>query len=310
MLKKFSCAVVVAVVSLVQTASADLNVTFDYTYDTGFFGAGTAARATLEAAGSFYGSLLQDSLTDITPGGTNSWDAVFFNPATGAQAQIHNMNVTANQLVVFVGTRNLGSSTLGVGGPGGSGASGTTSWLTNVGARGQGTLNDVRNDGANKTAIDFGPWGGSLSISSSATWNQDHTVAPSTGQNDLYSVVLHELGHLLGVGTADSWDNLVVGGQFVGPASVAEYGSTVPMEADGAHWLDGTMSQVFSNGVAQEALMDPSIIVGTRKIVTDLDVTGLSDMGWEVVPEPTSLALLSIGSIFLALVYRRRKRSA
>ena len=98
--------------------------------------------------------------------------------------------------------------------------------------------------------------------------------------------MLHEIGHILGLGSADSWENLVSGvtsPTFLGTAAVAEYGSPVPIDAESrAHWASGTTSMVFGTDDSQIALMVPSISWSTRRLVTDLDVAGLDDIGWDI----------------------------
>jgi hypothetical protein len=55
--------------------------------------------------------------------------------------------------------------------------------------------------------------------------------------------------------------------------------------------------------------MDPTITVGTRKYLTDLDLAFLQDMGWEVVPEPTSAALLLLSGLVVG-AWMTKKRFA
>lgn len=299
-----SCVLVLAATMIVAVGlpvRAETIIQFDYSYDTGnFFGPGTPARATLEAAGAFFEGVLADELSAIAPGGVNSWNAEFVNPSTGDPVSLPNTTIPANTLVVYAGARNLPDSSLGKGGPGGFSANGTPAWLNTVGSRGEGTTSGP---GAN----DFAPWGGTLSVDNDATWNFEHTVAPGSGQSDLFSVVLHELGHVLGYGTSDSWDNLVSGLDFTGPAAEAEYSGAVPLDEDLAHWAADTMSQVYPDGAGQEAAMDPQLTEGTRKQFTDLDVAALGDIGWDLVPEPSTLALALMGLVaVLAYCWRRR----
>lgn len=283
---------------LCNSAHSDVIFDFDYSHDTGFFAVGSQARSTLEAAGNYFQSILGDTLSAITPGGGNSWSGSYFNPSNGNSASF-NGSISANTLKIFVGARDLPGNTLGQAGPGGLGISGINqAWFDTVIARGQpGALLG--------TPTDFGPWGGSLVIDNNSTWNFNHTVAPTAGQNDLYSVILHELGHVLGYGTSGSWNALVQGNQFTGVSSVATNGGNINLDGS-AHWIDGTMSTV--NGNAQEAAMDPSIFTGTRKLFTELDLAGLRDIGWQVnnVPEPSSLSLILIGGVFLVNCRRRK----
>ncbi len=270
-----------------NSARCDVIFDFDYTYDSGFFASGSQARNTLEAAGGYFQSILGDSLSAITPSGSNTWSGAFSNPSDGSNASF-NGSVSANTLKIFVGARDLGGSVLGQAGPGGFSASGNQAWFNNLIARGQ--------SGAllgNPT--DFATWGGSMVIDSDSNWNFNHTIAPTAGQSDLYSVILHELGHVLGYGTSGSWNSLIQNGQFTGAASVASNGGLVALDPGLGHWQNGTLSTV--DGIPQEAAMDPSIFVGTRKLFTHLDLAGLSDIGWQVtaVPEPAYLSLLLLG---------------
>ena len=285
-------------------AGAAIDIVFNYSYDTNNFFADSARRTALEAAASTFESAFGDSLGAITSDSENSFDLRFSHPATGAEQVIEDYSVPANQIIVFAGGRDLTGNTLGVGGPGGFFASGFSPFFESIkrgqsGYRTTGTLNDT----------DFGPWGGSITFDTPAAWNFSVASGPSAGQNDFYSVALHELGHLLGVSSAESWDAKIASGQFTGPDSVAVYGGNVPLSDDG-HWADGTMSQLPGSGIPQEAAMDPSIFVGSRKLLTTLDWAGLSDIGWEVdpslmqVPEPT-IALPAIAG--LALLARRRR---
>ena len=61
------------------------------------------------------------------------------------------------------------------------------------------------------------------------------------------------------------------------------------------------MSTIFGTATAQEAAMAPSITTGTQKHFTTLDFAGLQDVGWTLVPEPTSGALLASAMLILAV---------
>jgi len=135
-------------------------------------------------------------------------------------------------------------------------------------------------------------------------------------------VAIHEIAHVLGFGTAPSWNRLVGSDGFSGPNAVAAHGGSVPLAIDGdgnpddAHWQDGTQSTVA--GVDQEAAMDPAINAGTRKFFTDLDWAALADIGWEVqatdevggvpspVPLPASVWLMAAALAGLGMLGRRR----
>lgn len=264
------------------------DIVFDYTYDTGFFN--DTNKAILDQAASFFETYITDDFTAITSDDTNHFNAIFTNPGDRtSQVTLTDFDVAADTIVVFVGGYDygVGSNTLGSGGYGGYSISGLTPFIDNAVTRGEtATREGVRNpDAVTQSAVDFATWGGSVSFNSNTSWYFDTDVSTNevfTGA-DFYSVALHELGHVLGLGTADSWDNKIVNGQFTGAASVAAYGGNlVPLQSGGGHWADGTQSQIFGTSTTQEAAMDPNIFLGTRKVFTDLDMAGLEDVGWEI----------------------------
>jgi hypothetical protein len=280
---RVDCLAVAAGMLLCLCASSParaLTIQFRCDYDTaGFFNPAVnpyaaQARATLENAGRNY-EMFTDSLPAIAPGGDNTWSANFTNPATGSGALLSGLVVPADTMIVFVGGRDMGSLFLGSAGPGGFSAGGSDEWLALVESRGQA--------GALLTPPrDFGPWGGSISFNIAADWNYDPASGPGNGdQHDFFSVCLHELAHVLGFGSCESWDNLVDSSNdnFIGSASEAVYGGPVPLSGD-AHWEYGT--QGLSGGQAQEAAMSPALTAGTRKRLTTLDLAGLVDVGWQM----------------------------
>jgi len=308
-MRAITCYVVVcACVALFAAPAQALMIDFDYSLDASaddFFGTHSDAKTSLEAAGDFFETNLLDDLDAISPGGGNTWTAFFTNPTdVTSVASEPNLHVPADTLKIFVGGDDLGSSTLGRGGKGGLSASGTSSWGDTVTTRGEGVTSGAAAD-------EFGPWGGHVSFNSTASWHFDHTTTPPNSSfNDFYSVALHELAHLLGIGQADSWLNDVndANDLYSGAHSVAEFGADVPLDPDpndDAHWEPGLMSTVFPGGATQEAALDPNLTSGDRKHMTDLDMAALRDIGWDVVPEPASIAVLALGGA--ALLARRRR---
>ena len=298
--------------SLVAHAAAAVNITFDYTYDTTGFFANAAAKNTLNQAGAYLGSRLQDQLTAITSGGVNDFTAKFFNPSdpntATSNVSLPNSSVAANTILVYVGASNLGATTLGIGGFGGFAASGTQAFLDNASTRGQaGALATPTNP-----ATDFGPWGGALGFNSSNTswyFDQDTSSVEAFTGFDFFSVAVHELGHLLGVGLADSWFTNVSGTNFNGAYSSAVHGGPVPLaDLNANHWAAGTKGSI---GSMQDAAMGPNIAAGQRTYFTPLDFAALKDIGWEVspapVPLPGALVLLFSG---LSLMFAWGKRRA
>ena len=272
-------------------AVGPIKVRFDYTLDTGNFFNTAEKRDILQIAAEMVFSRFSDSLTAITPSGTNTWQAVLFNPATGGQVSIPNLNIAANELVVYVGARPLsvqtGGQTVALGGSGGSAANGTAAWVNSVVGRGQpGALTPVPTDTA--------PWGGSITVDPNVKWHFGPTTdGLDSDEYDFLSAVCHEFMHVLGFGitfrpfgNSSSWDRLVSNGQFIGNASMnANGGQAVPLDGDLVHWREGTQS------VGQETLMDPTINgKGIRKLPTPLDLAGLVDIGWNMISQQTHVA--------------------
>lgn len=286
-----------------QPALANIDIHFDYRYDSsGFFtGANSSRQNLLNAAASTFESRFQDNLTAITPAitptGSNTFDASFFQPDNGNNTTISNFSVAANQLVVFAGAYNLGR-TLAVGGPGGFSSGGSTNFINNASSRGQsGALTPIKTD--------FGPWGGAVSFNSTSNWyfDSDTTTDESFSGLDFYSVAVHELAHVLGFGSADSFDRLISGGSFAGPAVNALFGYNPPLAGD-SHWANELRY------LGQETAMDPSIASGQRKRFTELDDAAMKDIGWKVspVPEAETWTLMLAGLGLLGWRFRTYRR--
>jgi hypothetical protein len=257
---------------LEQRLAPALTFQFDTSYDTSnFFNQNPRAITVLQQAAQILGGALNDNLGAIAPGGSNTWTASFFDPSNPSNTdQVQNLSVPANTLVVYVGGAPLGSNYLGEGAPGSFSSFGTIAWNNLVASRGQaGALASP--------ATDFGPWGGSLTFDTSVNWSFSGTGgSPGFDQVDFLSVALHELGHVLGYGTANSWFSWVNGTSlsFHGPHGDAVYGGLVPLDPGEAHWADGTVSG------GSITVMNPSIGPGVRRVVTPLDWAGLADIGW------------------------------
>ncbi len=284
-----------------QPALANIDIQFDFSYDTSnFFSSNPDSVAALNAAASVFETRFADNLTAITSSGGNSFDTAFFNPAdpfAASYISLADQSVQANVIRIYAGAADLGGGTLGVGGPGGFGCSGFGSFCSNAASRGQGTV-------TGSSATDFAPWGGTISFDNASTnWYFGLTSSGlMNSQYDFYSVAVHELAHVLGFSSSDSFNNLVQGGQFVGA-----HAGTVALTADG-HWADGTLGSV--NGIAQEAAMSPALSNGQRKYFTDLDFAAMQDIGWQVtaVPEADTWALMLAGLGLVGFAAKRRQR--
>jgi len=271
----------------VQTLEArrmlSVSIRLDYSLDaSGFFTTHPEARTVLQSAADTLTQRLADTLAAIQPSGSNTWTLTVTDPATGEDRDIADPTIPADTIVVYAGSRPLGGP-LGIGGPAGWGASGTSTFLNTVATRGEPGA-----AGSSDQRTDFAPAGGAVTFEPNRNWNFD-LAAPHSGADDFLSVSLHELGHVLGIGTADSWRNQVSGTVFNGDASVAAYGQPVPLASDASHW-----AQSVSND-GQQAAMTPSITIGTRKLFTRLDFAGLFDVGWE----PAAAVVSHVSAVYV-----------
>lgn len=117
-------------------------------------------------------------------------------------------------------------------------------------------------------------------------WVRYNSNAAATGQSqklaDLTGVMLHELGHGLGIGAAERWKQLRSGGAFHGTNAVAALRETgtnalqpssaftsVPLSEEGAHWSSTELrSEVLSTSWAP--------------ILSKVSAAALKDLGWSV----------------------------
>lgn len=281
----FPITALLATGSLLTPTVQALEIRIDYTYDTGNFFNTQAKRDAIEAVAAFYGNMIHDTLLRIDPADFSQalWTPDITHPATGGTQTIPGLVVPENVIIVYVGARELGGSTLGSAGPGGFSAGGFTSWFDRI--EGRGSAAAASSPTSSRT--DFSLWGGSIAFDTPRTWNFSQS-GNATG-TEFISVALHEMGHVLGIGTADTWMNQLSAGKFTGSKASLSFGSAP--SADSGHFSGSLTSPLFgsfstTHGTARPVLMLPSITdTGSNfDVATDLDLSALVDIGWELSP--------------------------
>jgi len=262
--------------ALEQRFLLSVTIELDYSLDTQGFFSNPNRRAVMDFVADYMSDLLLDDFAAITPSGPNTWTAMITSPGEGTPTNLFDLTIPADTIRVYVGGRDLGPTTLGVGGAGGYSASGSQVFLDSIEGRGQpGAI------GPDASKTDYGLWGGAITFNTTKNWYAGITDDGLISQNDLLSVAFHEMVHVLGftIGVP-SFANLLAGTEFMGPRVMAESdsGSVFVGAGDMSHWASGTTD----NG--QETAMDPTLTVGTRKLLTRLDLAALDDIGWELAP--------------------------
>jgi hypothetical protein len=254
-------------------ATGPIKFRFDYSLDTSGFFTDVSRRNLLQNAADLLSSKFTDSLSAIQPQPGDTWDARFLHPITGVKITKTDLTIAANELLVFVGARSLGSGEGGLADRGGFTARSTRSaFLNSVAGRGQ--------PGALATPeTDVGPWGGSIAFDSSRNWYFGTNPAGlQSNQLDFISVATHELMHVLGFGTTSVWDSKISGSAFGGTNAIAVHGTAVPL-ADSDH---------FSNGIMVDGRRPTMVQVfntGERLLPSRLDLAALQDIGWQLIPQ-------------------------
>jgi hypothetical protein len=244
-----------------------VSIQFDYHFDdpanggNGFFFSHPEARQALQASANYITSRLGDSLPLAYAVNTL---ISFDDPDTGTNQTFYPPQVAADTVLIYVGARPLASSELGQGGPVGE---------TFI----QGDI----------SAVNRNPWQwiGSITFDDrpSTNWYFGTDIGGiSSSQTDFYSVAMHEIGHVLGLGTSQPWKDQVQANTFIGHAAQGVFGRPVPVDPSAAHFASGTIDPF----TGQAPTMSPSIQdwggAGTRRPFTALDFAALTDIGWRV----------------------------
>lgn len=240
------------------------HITFDYRFDTKGFFASADRKKALEGAARIWGRLIKDDFAKV-PKGTPIKVRDPEHPTEPAVAL--DIDDDIEDLVIFVGGSTFPGSV--------TASSQATAGLSAI------------TDDALRTSLDqrfhgtpFQPWTGWISFDESEPWYFDPDPdVPKTipaGKLDFVSVALHEMGHVLGFGTADAFKALVKSGTFAGAKAKAANGGAAPsLSSDGGHFA----STVLVSG--KRPLMDVSDAAATRYLPTSIDLAALEDLGFQ-----------------------------
>ena len=218
-----------------KTKHSNFHIQFDYRYDTnGWFD--DAKKACLEYAASLWENVITSDFSDIAAGTSLK----VTNPNNG---QYENVSLSYNidDIVIFVGAINIASS-----------------WYNSTTATAFGGMNVLKSDGSTlngtiggrtNNSTNFQPSTGTIvfdmnphySNGSSATWFVDSTPStindiPSRGYYDFISIAVHEIGHVLGIGTgSNTYKSVISNSKFYGSHTVEINGDGVPITGANGH---------------------------------------------------------------------------
>lgn len=234
--------------------TSDFKIEIDYRFDTnGWFT--PLRRAALEAAAAIWSTIIRSEFPDV-PTGTRTPNVR--DPATGRSVRTLVTNRPIDDLLIFVGARELGGTTLALSGPSGY------------------FVGESRYEGDA-----FQPWIGSMAFDITTDWYFDRTLDSTSdipgNQQDFFSTALHEIAHVLGFGTSRAFSRLKLSSGFGGSNTLAQNGGN-PLPLDSSeHIRNG-----YTFGGVGEPLMTPFAQRGQRKRATVLDIAVLNDLGHTV----------------------------
>ncbi len=242
--------------------SAGFDIVFDFRFDTTGFFDDPAARAALERAAEIWEGLIRDEFTDV-PAGV-AFTVQHPGPSTPGERVSVTLDAPIDDLLIFVGAQEPPFGT----------ADGSLAAAGFTGSDANGTLLRARTGGGQDVTRDFEPFAGNLSVNPNVDW----TFAlddPPQDKVDFVSVVLHEIGHILGFGQAPAFEGYAIEGQgtFAGANAVAVNGGPIPLAVDLAHFVE--------DFAGNSTLMDPTARFG-RTLPSDFDLAVLADIGLEV----------------------------
>lgn len=273
--------------------TGNLRVVFDYSLDTSrFFGtsANDIRRVRLQQAADALVSRFSDTLTAVAPAQFVTVRPQIFHPslgpansATGNLIDLpQNPTIAANTIIVFAGARDLPGAVRGVGGTSAINFSRTCipgpqcdqAVASQNAIRSRGQAGVLRS-----SPDDVAPLFGSISFDAptrDSFYYGDDPNGIAANQIDFLSVATHELAHVLGFGTSESWNRLTATGVFTGANARAAYVGSGNVPLVPGHWAPSVVA-------LQPTLMGPSIDLGVRIPFSELDFASMQDLGWQLI---------------------------
>ena len=299
---KFAKFLTISTFSLLGTVShGAIDIIFDYSYDTGNY-FGDEQRYVMEQVAYAFESRMGGSsflgyrpnedlgLTSISGAGLyfkNPTSNTYVQPGIGSTTSEGNVIGRQDELIIFLGARSSGfssASVLASAGPTGrTGYSGSPSDISAFSA----ALN------SKNTNTTWQPLAGSSQVNTNNSFYFDtdlttHTDATSSGKTDFYSVMVHEIGHIMGFTSSNAFANYSSGGSagvgsWTGANAKAQYNNqNVPLNGN-PHW--GTLNQVNVNCACHPSML-PTISSNVRTSFSDLDFALLKDVGYSISASP------------------------
>ena len=280
------------VLGSVNISYGGVDIIFDYSYDTGNYFGDEQRYIMEQVAYAFESRMGGTNFSSTNPadyGGTTASNPrfTFTNPTTGSSASVvpgsttseNNVIGNEDELVVFLGARSRGANPLADAGPNGYGTGFYTSgdaWVAALGTK--------------NTSTNWEPMMGASSVNTDANFYYDtdlttHTDATSSGKVDFYSVMVHEIGHIMGFTSSNAFANYSSGNTlWTGPNAKAEYNNqNIPLNGN-PHWAT-SLSQANVNCACHPS-MQPSISSNVRTSFSDLDFALLKDVGYSISASP------------------------
>lgn len=235
------------------------DIRFDYRFDESNFFT-PERKAILEQAGNIWSSYIRDEFTSIPAEETLTF------PIDSVERNVI-LDESIDDLLIFVSSVELDSEdlTLGEGGF-------YADFII-------GSDRQERIQGDN-----FEPWLGTIEFNANAEDKFYFDSTPETlgdipnDKQDFLSLALHEIGHVLGIGIAPTFNDQIQNNTFTGTNSVTLNDSQpIPLDQDHNHVEEG-----FTLESGADTLLDKLSTFGERNLPNSLDLAILSDIGYDI----------------------------